>query len=883
MEGLVGLLFLVTLTCVVIVIVLAVQRNQELAGFNARLRELEREVARLRRRQGSAAPLEEEPPFAIPVDEVTNRTVVREPGAAESSRPPPHPVAHLQGPDAATLESWIGRQGFGWAAVVLLLFATAFFLKYAFDNRWIGELGRVALGILGGVALCVAGLRYHHRGWRLFSQMLTAGGVVLLYLATYAAFGYYHLLPRGPAGFFLILLVVETGALALRYEAPAIAIMAVIGALLNPVLLHSDRDQYHILFPYLFVLNAGVAALALFRHWRGLATLALLGTQGLFWFWYAEHYHPEKLWPALGMQVGIFALFLAHHLLVPVLSGRRVDVEELVRVPLNALFLTVAGYVLLDEDHHRWLGTLSLTMAAVYAALGWLLLRRHPEDPWHVLLVVAVSLAFLAMVFPLEADAAWIGLGWAVEGLALWWFGLRVRGDALRVLAVVLLALAVIRLVFVDTPWQGRPPFVPMFNKYAIPALLIAGCVAGAAIASRRLLAHPADLDRVARPDVFAKARLDARDLRLYDGNGEAVPYALRIRRAKDDQVELKVREFNRVTHPDRSAEVSLDLGDAPGEHNDIRVLMPGENVRRRLLLDGSNDDKKWSTLLDKADWMAFRAGDRKIEIHDFRYPVSRFRYVRVQVWPDRGLEDDKPVLQSVSVLRSIQVPAKNITLPANLGGREPVPADGAPGSAWFIDLGARVPCEKLSIDVRDKEFVREYRLEAAENGEPIRFLASGEWRRQRGQKAEPMVISFEEVKARRLRLVVTDYRNAPLTLDAVRYTAPARQVVFAPPAKPALPLRLYFGNPDADAPHHDFAATLPETLEPAPRRADLGEPTKNPDYQPPPLPWSERWPWLVYVVLSVASVVLLILLFLLGREAIAHHDRTQSAPGPST
>ncbi|HEY7308271.1 MAG TPA: hypothetical protein VH643_02810 [Gemmataceae bacterium] len=45
----------------------------------------------------------------------------------------------------------------------------------------------------------------------------------------------------------------------------------------------------------------------------------------------------------------------------------------------------------------------------------------------------------------------------------------------------------------------------------------------------------------------------------------------------------------------------------------------------------------------------------------------------------------------------------------------------------------------------------------------------------------------------------------------------------------------------------------------------------------------SERWPWLVYVVLSVASIVLLILLFLLGREANTHHDRTRPAPGPST
>jgi hypothetical protein len=133
---------------------------------------------------------------------------------------------------------------------------------------------------------------------------------------------------------------------------------------------------------------------------------------------------------------------------------------------------------------------------------------------------------------------------------------------------------------------------------------------------------------------------------------------------------------------------------------------------------------------------------------------------------------------------------------------------------------------------------------------------------------------------ARRLRLVVTDHRNAPLTLAGVRYTAAARQVIFAPPANLAPPLRLYFGNPDAAAPLYDFAATLPEVLEPAPQRGGLEELTQNPQYQPPLLPWSERWPWLICLVLSMASLVLVGLLFLLGREAIARQDRLSAMGG---
>jgi hypothetical protein len=56
--------------------------------------------------------------------------------------------------------------------------------------------------------------------------------------------------------------------------------------------------------------------------------------------------------------------------------------------------------------------------------------------------------------------------------------------------------------------------------------------------------------------------------------------------------------------------------------------------------------------------------------------------------------------------------------------------------------------------------------------------------------------------------------------------------------------------------------------VSPAPDRAAIGPQTVNPAYRPEPKPWTERWPWVIYLVLGTASLLLLILLGLLAREA---------------
>lgn len=403
-----------------------------------------------------------------------------EPEAApepEPVTPPPVAPEPLPTPPALSayqLESIIGRRWIGWIAVLLILFATAFFLKYAFDNRWIGELGRVSIGIAFGIAMCLGGFRYHRQGWRIFAQILTGGGIILLYLSTYAAFGYYHLVGQKTAFVYLVILIAEAGALSLVYNAPAIAIMALIGGLLTPTLLQSDRNQYRSFFMYLFALDAG--ALALLKHWRGLSSIAYFGTQILFWLWYNEHYHHQIRGPVLIFQTAIFLLFLLAHIARELIRREPETLEDALLLLANPFTFFATAYHLLNPTHHDWMGAFAIGMALVYASAAKLLLSRSMTSRREILLLIAVALTFVTIAIPIQLQSNWITIAWAVEGLAILWAALEIQSVRLRVHAFALFGLAFVKFLFWDTPYGYRPAFTPVFNRYFLSSLLMIGC-----------------------------------------------------------------------------------------------------------------------------------------------------------------------------------------------------------------------------------------------------------------------------------------------------------------------------------------------------------------------------------------------------------------------
>ena len=386
----------------------------------------------------------------------------------------------------------------------------------------------------------------------------------------------------------------------------------------------------------------------------------------------------------------------------------------------------------------------------------------------------------------------------------------------------------------------------------------------------------PGKYDLLVPLQVLDKARGDLADLRLFDSMGREIPYALRIRKDIDRQREIPVRLFNQASLGPAASEVSMDLGEDAGEHNEVEIETGGTNFRRRVNLEGSDLGIDWRTLQTGAVIFSFTSEKGSVASNRVSYPISRYRYLRARIFADELTDRGTPVVIGAGVSRSIRQEGERATWNAAIAGYQLLRNQGAPASAWTIDLGGRVPCDRLILEVVDESFSRPFQLEAIDDPENIRLVASGELTRRIGEGQQPLVITFnEEEQVRKLRLLVNDYSNQSLSISSVNASAPARQVVFEIKDPQSHSLRLFFGNPKATPPHYDFEKTLPAQLNTTPVRTEVGPAVSNPGFTPEPLPLTERVPWLIYLVLAASSLALAMILISLARTA----QRTETRP----
>jgi len=376
-------------------------------------------------------------------------------------------------------------------------------------------------------------------------------------------------------------------------------------------------------------------------------------------------------------------------------------------------------------------------------------------------------------------------------------------------------------------------------------------------------------------PDIYNAARLDLGDIRLVDSHGEEVPYVLARPKDTTESPRYKPAIINRSTNAENAAMVTLDFRKKVMK-NSIEVATRGNNFRRTVRVEGSNDNIEFFTLVEQAYVFAI-SHDRRFEQVDL--PANDYRYLRITVEP-MAAEEKSPVIDEAKAFKIEKKFAERQLV--GMLHIEHSEDEESNSSIYVYDLGyCRLPISEIELDVADDAFYRYVTLEGRDAATQ-KVKIDSEDNRQRfrevevrwgriingtiyrytevnGQKREKVVLRVPPSRRcyRYLRITIKNYDDKPLMIRSVSAKMVAHEVIFA--AGDNGVLALYVGSASARSPRYDLARRLSDPLQVEARIAKLSAITDNPLFghaEQKPVPWTERHQVVLLIIMVAVALV---------------------------
>jgi uncharacterized membrane protein len=451
----------------------------------------------------------------------------------DSPVPPSPPPEESPAPTDRSLEGLVGGRYYLAAGSIVVVIGMGLFLKLGYDQGWfrMADAWKCIWGALFGLALIGAGEVARRTINALASSGLSAAGLGSLYLACYAAHGFYHLV--GPVTAFLLLVCTSALgiAVAVRARRALVAVLAMLGGYLAPLVLYVDPPSPAVMPMHLLALLGVGLGLSAWRHdvYRPLRTLAWWGSVLLGSVWLGMHgaRHPLVALPFLALFWGCVhaELILSVRAGVPSSDdepARRIrwsNARHAVTSVSTSSWCVLAGILTLRVEPvlPDWSVPAGATGVAALLALvlaGHLrVLRDSPRTDAQrlgaalamqagALLLTAVALAFTGSA----EVVAWLALGVAAGGAGAW-----IGAPSLCLYSLVPLSIAAARLVTYDA-FISRRAFTPTdvlgiaLDRWSLLMISAAGAWAIAGLLALRVrdtFIETTDAPPSRRTDVF--------------------------------------------------------------------------------------------------------------------------------------------------------------------------------------------------------------------------------------------------------------------------------------------------------------------------------------------------------------------------------------------
>lgn len=286
---------------------------------------------------------------------------------------------------------------------LLLLIGLGWFVTYAFINHWIGEVGRIVLGIAAGVAILGLGT------WRI-KKYINQGGIFLvigsaiILLTVFAAREMYDMFTPLVA---LVLMFLSTAYIALisvKYDTFAVSLSGLVLAFVAPLLTNSSQVNEVGLFSYLLVITLGaIWIVAIKNNWGSLIFACLVGVL-LYSLPYVTNNHNQTILDILiWFAYGFAAIFFLTSL-INIVKSRETDIKSFLWTAVaNGAFLLVWIMAAVTEEWQSsiialWMGVFAVGSFIAFGATKIKSVFYVYAGVAMVMLVVATTIEFSGAV-----------------------------------------------------------------------------------------------------------------------------------------------------------------------------------------------------------------------------------------------------------------------------------------------------------------------------------------------------------------------------------------------------------------------------------------------------------------------------------------------------
>lgn len=349
-----------------------------------------------------------------------------------------------------SLENFIGLRLIHIAGIIVLVTGIAIGVRYAVNRQLISEELRLLLAATAGIVLYLISSRLKNK-YALFSAILFSGAMASLYFTCYAAHVFYSFIPFAAAFALMLALTLFTAYHAIRYDRQEIAVLGMTGAYAIPFLISAQQERIELFFLYMLVINLGILLLSFRKKWIFMSRLAMLVTWLVFIGWYVFNPGEDHLATGKLFMILYFLLFLVDALAYRILHSLPLQAARNWQLLSNNMALLMSLFLLYSNENNR-MGPAEVM--AVFLFLSGLMLvaaaRVLPREKKLLRMLAIQSTGALLFFIALQWEGLSVTLLWLGTAAGLFVLGVYSRESWLRMLAIGVVTLALVKLIVAD-------------------------------------------------------------------------------------------------------------------------------------------------------------------------------------------------------------------------------------------------------------------------------------------------------------------------------------------------------------------------------------------------------------------------------------------------